>query len=335
MAFGAGLLGIWGTSEVLQACTQAPPNPPVWIQSGPVTPEGQIFWVIFHDYTTFGAQQGQFCACGLALLGQVQGVQILGVELRRADNQQPIPGFGFQPSVAVGPSFNEVLAANWQGFLAPITQNVPPGIACNLHFEILVPVPFGFKRGDANCDGCVDEDDAVFIQNFLFKAGPAPCCLDAADANDNGRLDITDATLILNFVGLGGPPPAPPGPFTCGIDPTPVLGCASYPQNLCSVQCLANGGQGGGAGVPGLAQLLLDDLAGGAVGTAEGRMDGSVVMDNHLVVIPGNEFGPMMIAPPAPTVPASTTWGLIAMAGVLGAAGLFTLDRRRSKAPRS
>jgi hypothetical protein len=76
-----------------------------------------------------------------------------------------------------------------------------------------VKPPPCFKRGDADCDGCVDEDDATFINNFLFVAGsPAPCCDDAADADDNGVIDILDSTFILNYLNTGGAPPPPPGP---------------------------------------------------------------------------------------------------------------------------
>jgi hypothetical protein len=102
------------------------------------------------------------------------------------------------------------------------------------------PPPPVFKRGDANGDGCVDECDAVFIADFNFRGGPAPPCLEAADANDDGSVTgITDTNYLLAFVFLGGPAPPAPGPLACGPDPTPCLGCDSYPAALCAEVCPA------------------------------------------------------------------------------------------------
>jgi len=86
-----------------------------------------------------------------------------------------------------------------------------------------------FKRGDANGDGCVNEDDATYINDFLFTMGPAPACMLAADADDNEFVEAADATYILAYCNTGGPPPPAPGPTVCGDDPTPgALTCGSY-----------------------------------------------------------------------------------------------------------
>jgi len=95
-----------------------------------------------------------------------------------------------------------------------------------------------FKRGDASCDGCVDEADAEYVNDFLFRNGPPPCCFDAADANDDGAITLDDAVYILNYVSAGGPAPPAPGPDTCGRDPTPDdLPEGDYPEDLCDVNC--------------------------------------------------------------------------------------------------
>ncbi len=77
-----------------------------------------------------------------------------------------------------------------------------------------------FLRGDINGSARIDLSDAVFELRFLFLGGPEPLCLDAADANDNGHVDIADPIFVLNFLFGGGPAPPPPGPLTCGDDPT-------------------------------------------------------------------------------------------------------------------
>jgi hypothetical protein len=77
-----------------------------------------------------------------------------------------------------------------------------------------------FKRGDADGSGKLDLTDAIFTLQFLFMGGTTPTCKDAADTDDSGKLDITDAVASLQFQFMGGAAPAPPGPTTCGPDPT-------------------------------------------------------------------------------------------------------------------
>jgi hypothetical protein len=88
-----------------------------------------------------------------------------------------------------------------------------------------------FKRGDSNTDGSINLTDPVYTLNYLFLGGPAPTCEDAADADDSGQLNLTDAVYTLNYLFLGGLPPSPPGPETCGVDPTDDdLTCEIYPD---------------------------------------------------------------------------------------------------------
>ncbi len=98
------------------------------------------------------------------------------------------------------------------------------------------PCPL-FKRGDANQDGCVSSDDAIFIANYLTSTGPAPLCMLAADANDDDAVTISDVAFIQAFC-IGGTPPPAPGALVCGPDPTPgTLTCGSYPQSACNSGC--------------------------------------------------------------------------------------------------
>jgi len=54
--------------------------------------------------------------------------------------------------------------------------------------------------GDANNDTKVNVGDAVFMINFVFKAGAAPPCKDQADANHDCKLNVGDAVFLINYV---------------------------------------------------------------------------------------------------------------------------------------
>jgi hypothetical protein len=54
--------------------------------------------------------------------------------------------------------------------------------------------------GDANNDTKVNVGDAVFLINFVFKAGAAPPCKDQADANHDCKVNVGDAVFLINYV---------------------------------------------------------------------------------------------------------------------------------------
>ena len=114
------------------------------------------------------------------------------------------------------------ILVNWNGQVANASVE---------NHTIRLVVPPGFVRGDANSDGKVDISDAIRGFMFLFLGASAPLCLDTFDANDDGGIDITDGIHILNdFFREGTGIPAP-GPFECGMDPTPDrLSCREYPH---------------------------------------------------------------------------------------------------------
>jgi hypothetical protein len=94
---------------------------------------------------------------------------------------------------------------------------------------LATPRAAGFRRGDSDGLGQVDLTDAIRILNFLFLGIGQVLCLDAADSDDSGLLDLTDAIRILNVLFLGTGEIGPPGPGTCGPDPSEdTLGCISY-----------------------------------------------------------------------------------------------------------
>ncbi len=92
--------------------------------------------------------------------------------------------------------------------------------------------PTLFRRGEVNSDGEIDLSDAIFGVYYLFKADPAPECIESLDTDDSGEIDLTDVILLLNYLFLGDKEPA--APFQdCGSDSTEdSLSCrASSPCN--------------------------------------------------------------------------------------------------------
>ncbi len=65
--------------------------------------------------------------------------------------------------------------------------------------------------GDVDCDSLVVINDVVYIINYLFKDGPAPCpVLIAGDVNCSGDVTVVDAVYLTNYVFSGGPAPCDP-----------------------------------------------------------------------------------------------------------------------------
>jgi len=63
-------------------------------------------------------------------------------------------------------------------------------------------------RGDANNDGTVNNSDAVYIIDYIFKGGTEPKPdRRTADANCDADINIGDANYIINYIFKGGPAP--------------------------------------------------------------------------------------------------------------------------------
>jgi hypothetical protein len=84
--------------------------------------------------------------------------------------------------------------------------------------------------GDANSDGIVDIDDAVFIVEYIFAGGPEPAPYEAGDANCSSEIDIDDVVYLIAYIFDGGPPPC------SGVDPSGSLidmtGCNVFEKGL-------------------------------------------------------------------------------------------------------
>lgn len=97
-------------------------------------------------------------------------------------------------------------------------------------FELTTLV--AFKRADVDGSGTVDITDPLLNLSFQFLGDFDPSCMDALDTDDSGQIDITDPLSSLTFQFLGAFIIPPPGPMTCGGDPSSdglnELGCESY-----------------------------------------------------------------------------------------------------------
>ena len=87
--------------------------------------------------------------------------------------------------------------------------------------------PPGFKRGDTDANDIVDLSDAIFLFRALFQGGPQLTCQDAGDFDDDGSFEVNDGVLILTYLFAGVDLSGPPGPETCGRDPSndALVGC--------------------------------------------------------------------------------------------------------------
>jgi len=68
-----------------------------------------------------------------------------------------------------------------------------------------------YIAGDANDDDAVNLMDAIYVINYLYKAGPMPVPVpEAGDANGDSELNILDVTTVINYLYRDGPPPTHP-----------------------------------------------------------------------------------------------------------------------------
>ena len=71
----------------------------------------------------------------------------------------------------------------------------------------------------------------VFLNGFTIEGegGDGKPVFHRGDADDNGELQLTDAIRILGFLFLGAESLPPPGPMSCGEDPTEdTISCEMY-----------------------------------------------------------------------------------------------------------
>lgn len=61
--------------------------------------------------------------------------------------------------------------------------------------------------GDANCSGAITLADAIYLVNYIFKSGLAPCCKVLGDANCSGTITLADIITLVNYLFKSGPAP--------------------------------------------------------------------------------------------------------------------------------
>ncbi len=64
-----------------------------------------------------------------------------------------------------------------------------------------------FISGDADNGGVITISDAVYLINYIFSGGPAPCPPRNGDADCSGAVTISDAVYLINYIFAGGPAP--------------------------------------------------------------------------------------------------------------------------------
>ena len=62
--------------------------------------------------------------------------------------------------------------------------------------------------GDVNCSGRIDISDAVYLVNYIYHGGPAPCPLpNVGDLDCSGGIDVDDVYVLIDYIFRGGPAP--------------------------------------------------------------------------------------------------------------------------------
>jgi len=84
------------------------------------------------------------------------------------------------------------------------SDSVPPGGG---RYVDMGAVEYPYVCGDANSDGKVTISDVVYINNYLFRGGKAPCPMGATDANRDCEVSVSDVVYLINYLFKGGPPP--------------------------------------------------------------------------------------------------------------------------------
>jgi len=107
---------------------------------------------------------------------------------------------GFGDSLHIGSAFllDDLAFTNDTGATCPVTLN-----------------------GDVNQTGDIKASDAIYMVNYVFKAGAEPLpCAAAADVNCDGEVKASDIVLLVNYIFKAGTPPCDvcaliPGTWSC------------------------------------------------------------------------------------------------------------------------
>ncbi len=110
------------------------------------------------DYTTYGADVGDFCACALNLPA-IHG-QAISVTIVYGGTNIPVPGWSFTPN----PNAQFSGSPDWQGFSSAVSEPIPPFIPVDILFVV---DPFCLPDPSPNADCCVENANTL---DLLFES---------------------------------------------------------------------------------------------------------------------------------------------------------------------
>ncbi|MGB2696997.1 MAG: C1 family peptidase [Candidatus Zixiibacteriota bacterium] len=64
-----------------------------------------------------------------------------------------------------------------------------------------------YLAGDADGNGEVQIQDAVYLVNYIFKSGPEPAPVESGDSNCDGECEVSDVVYLINYLFRSGPEP--------------------------------------------------------------------------------------------------------------------------------
>lgn len=135
-------------APVAEACT-VPFRPTVWIVPHEICcpffggPCYIRVWIKLHNYFTFGAGPGLFCASCITVGGPIVAVQgatlaYSGSPITGVEPGDSVRGFCFEPNSVVAEQGTEFTGQPTAGFSADVSRKVPEGAAVDLMFDVLL-----------------------------------------------------------------------------------------------------------------------------------------------------------------------------------------------------
>jgi hypothetical protein len=186
-------------APVAQACTQPIQPPVVWVIPHELccpfdgSPCYIRAWILYHNFVTFPAGPGQFCATSLNIGGPLLGVE--GAVLSNAQTGERIAGFSFNGNPTVSVNASGITGGNSVGFLADVSRLVPSGVPADLMFDVRL------KEGSLQ-QGAPDLSNWLLTQGFVVTAEAD------ADGNFDGSHLEVNLPVQVEVSSDGGPPPA-------------------------------------------------------------------------------------------------------------------------------
>ena len=87
-------------------------------------------------------------------------------------------------------------------------------ILTGIFILVAAAMSFAADCGDVNSDTHINVGDAVYLINYIFKAGPPPILPATSDCNNDGKVNVGDVVYLINYIFKGGPSPQCPSFYT-------------------------------------------------------------------------------------------------------------------------